>query len=86
MILIILPLILLIWRCAYWTVKLFASWFAQVGQTLKMAVVQTAYANGSSTHYLEETLKVFSFLIPGSFLQRLFTANLFTRKIKATII
>ncbi|KFU84489.1 Phosphoacetylglucosamine mutase, partial [Chaetura pelagica] len=31
---------------------------AKVGQTLKMAVVQTAYANGSSTHYLEETLKV----------------------------
>ncbi|NXW02091.1 AGM1 mutase, partial [Fregetta grallaria] len=31
---------------------------AKVGQTLKMAVVQTAYANGSSTRYLEETLKV----------------------------
>ncbi|XP_054051395.1 phosphoacetylglucosamine mutase isoform X2 [Rissa tridactyla] len=31
---------------------------AKVGQALKMAVVQTAYANGSSTHYLEETLKV----------------------------
>ncbi|NXI59324.1 AGM1 mutase, partial [Chloroceryle aenea] len=30
----------------------------KVGQTLKMAVVQTAYANGSSTRYLEETLKV----------------------------
>ncbi|XP_054051392.1 phosphoacetylglucosamine mutase isoform X1 [Rissa tridactyla] len=30
----------------------------KVGQALKMAVVQTAYANGSSTHYLEETLKV----------------------------
>ncbi|XP_035744440.1 phosphoacetylglucosamine mutase isoform X2 [Egretta garzetta] len=39
-------------------VKHFASWIAQVGQTLKMAVVQTAYANGSSTRYLEETLKV----------------------------
>ncbi|NXS39040.1 AGM1 mutase, partial [Balaeniceps rex] len=31
---------------------------AKVGQTLKMAVVQTAYANGSSTRYLKETLKV----------------------------
>ncbi|KFP02055.1 Phosphoacetylglucosamine mutase, partial [Calypte anna] len=31
---------------------------AKVGQTLKLAVVQTAYANGSSTRYLEETLKV----------------------------
>ncbi|NXT78875.1 AGM1 mutase, partial [Zapornia atra] len=31
---------------------------AKVGQTLQMAVVQTAYANGSSTRYLEETLKV----------------------------
>ncbi|NXF38469.1 AGM1 mutase, partial [Nyctibius bracteatus] len=31
---------------------------AKVGQTLTMAVVQTAYANGSSTRYLEETLKV----------------------------
>ncbi|NXQ82946.1 AGM1 mutase, partial [Nyctibius grandis] len=31
---------------------------AKVGHTLKMAVVQTAYANGSSTRYLEETLKV----------------------------
>ncbi|KFV42537.1 Phosphoacetylglucosamine mutase, partial [Tyto alba] len=31
---------------------------AKVGQTLRMAVVQTAYANGSSTRYLEETLKV----------------------------
>ncbi|XP_009702181.1 PREDICTED: phosphoacetylglucosamine mutase [Cariama cristata] len=31
---------------------------AKVGQPLKMAVVQTAYANGSSTRYLEETLKV----------------------------
>lgn len=41
------------------TVKCFASWFAQVGQTLKMAVVQTAYANGSSTRYLEETVQVF---------------------------
>ncbi|XP_074437387.1 phosphoacetylglucosamine mutase isoform X1 [Larus michahellis] len=30
----------------------------KVGQALKMAVVQTAYANGSSTRYLEETLKV----------------------------
>ncbi|XP_052637592.1 phosphoacetylglucosamine mutase isoform X2 [Harpia harpyja] len=31
---------------------------AKVGETLHMAVVQTAYANGSSTRYLEETLKV----------------------------
>uniref|UniRef100_G1NLV9 Phosphoacetylglucosamine mutase n=1 Tax=Meleagris gallopavo TaxID=9103 RepID=G1NLV9_MELGA len=31
---------------------------AKVGQTLKMAVVQTAYANGSSTRYLEETVQV----------------------------
>ncbi|NXH21680.1 AGM1 mutase, partial [Bucco capensis] len=31
---------------------------AKVGQTFQLAVVQTAYANGSSTHYLEETLKV----------------------------
>ncbi|XP_074902608.1 phosphoacetylglucosamine mutase [Buteo buteo] len=31
---------------------------AKVGETLNMAVVQTAYANGSSTRYLEETLKV----------------------------
>ncbi|KAI6071396.1 Phosphoacetylglucosamine mutase [Aix galericulata] len=31
---------------------------AKVGQTLKMAVIQTAYANGSSTRYLEETLQV----------------------------
>ncbi|NWH71138.1 AGM1 mutase, partial [Piaya cayana] len=31
---------------------------AKMGQTLQMAVVQTAYANGSSTRYLEETLKV----------------------------
>ncbi|KFP69834.1 Phosphoacetylglucosamine mutase, partial [Acanthisitta chloris] len=31
---------------------------AKVGQNYKMAVVQTAYANGSSTRYLEETLKV----------------------------
>ncbi|NXG54423.1 AGM1 mutase, partial [Hemiprocne comata] len=31
---------------------------AKVGQTFKMAVVQTAYANGSSTRYLQETLKV----------------------------
>uniref|UniRef100_A0A8C0JAH1 Phosphoglucomutase 3 n=1 Tax=Chelonoidis abingdonii TaxID=106734 RepID=A0A8C0JAH1_CHEAB len=31
---------------------------AQIGQTLKIAVVQTAYANGSSTRYLEETMKV----------------------------
>lgn len=30
----------------------------KIGQTLKMAVVQTAYANGSSTRYLEETMKV----------------------------
>ncbi|NWR92037.1 AGM1 mutase, partial [Furnarius figulus] len=31
---------------------------AKVKQNFKMAVVQTAYANGSSTRYLEETLKV----------------------------
>uniref|UniRef100_A0A8D0L3V9 Phosphoacetylglucosamine mutase n=1 Tax=Sphenodon punctatus TaxID=8508 RepID=A0A8D0L3V9_SPHPU len=31
---------------------------SKVGQTLTMAVVQTAYANGSSTRYLEETMKV----------------------------
>ncbi|NXG36401.1 AGM1 mutase, partial [Dromaius novaehollandiae] len=31
----------------------------KVEQTLKMAVIQTAYANGSSTRYLEETMKVF---------------------------
>ncbi|KAJ7396906.1 phosphoglucomutase 3 [Pitangus sulphuratus] len=31
---------------------------AKVRQNFKMAVVQTAYANGSSTRYLEETLKV----------------------------
>ncbi|NWV00528.1 AGM1 mutase, partial [Upupa epops] len=31
---------------------------AKVDQTLEMAVVQTAYANGSSTRYLEETLQV----------------------------
>ncbi|XP_061845453.1 phosphoacetylglucosamine mutase isoform X1 [Colius striatus] len=31
---------------------------AKVGQSLELAVVQTAYANGSSTRYLEETLKV----------------------------
>ncbi|NXY45458.1 AGM1 mutase, partial [Ceuthmochares aereus] len=31
---------------------------AKMGETLQMAVVQTAYANGSSTRYLEETLKV----------------------------
>ncbi|XP_034622013.1 phosphoacetylglucosamine mutase isoform X4 [Trachemys scripta elegans] len=30
----------------------------KIGQTLKMAVIQTAYANGSSTRYLEETMKV----------------------------
>ncbi|KFV77949.1 Phosphoacetylglucosamine mutase, partial [Struthio camelus australis] len=30
----------------------------KVEQALKMAVVQTAYANGSSTRYLEETMKV----------------------------
>ncbi|XP_025976821.1 phosphoacetylglucosamine mutase [Dromaius novaehollandiae] len=30
----------------------------KVEQTLKMAVIQTAYANGSSTRYLEETMKV----------------------------
>lgn len=81
----ILPFILLLWLCAYRTVKHFASWIAQVGQTLKMAVVQTAYANGSSTRYLEETLKVLSSFFPGSFLQMLFTANLFTSKINATV-
>ncbi|NXF91740.1 AGM1 mutase, partial [Eubucco bourcierii] len=31
---------------------------AKVGQSLALAVVQTAYANGSSTRYLQETLKV----------------------------
>ncbi|KFV76750.1 Phosphoacetylglucosamine mutase, partial [Dryobates pubescens] len=31
---------------------------AKVGQSFEMAVVQTAYANGSSTRYLEQTLKV----------------------------
>nr|XP_033795318.1 phosphoacetylglucosamine mutase [Geotrypetes seraphini] len=30
----------------------------KVGLNLKMAVIQTAYANGSSTRYLEETMKV----------------------------
>uniref|UniRef100_A0A3P8P3X6 Phosphoacetylglucosamine mutase n=1 Tax=Astatotilapia calliptera TaxID=8154 RepID=A0A3P8P3X6_ASTCA len=30
----------------------------QAGLDLKIAVVQTAYANGSSTHYLENTMKV----------------------------
>uniref|UniRef100_A0A673CFI6 Phosphoacetylglucosamine mutase n=1 Tax=Sphaeramia orbicularis TaxID=375764 RepID=A0A673CFI6_9TELE len=30
----------------------------QAGLNLKVAVVQTAYANGSSTHYLENTMKV----------------------------
>ncbi|XP_006797288.1 phosphoacetylglucosamine mutase [Neolamprologus brichardi] len=30
----------------------------QAGLNLKIAVVQTAYANGSSTHYLENTMKV----------------------------
>ncbi|XP_028296072.1 phosphoacetylglucosamine mutase [Gouania willdenowi] len=30
----------------------------QVGLDLKIAVVQTAYANGSSTHYLEDTMKL----------------------------
>ncbi|XP_068609666.1 phosphoacetylglucosamine mutase [Brachionichthys hirsutus] len=32
--------------------------FTQVGLNLNVAVVQTAYANGSSTHYLEDTMKV----------------------------
>ncbi|XP_068198391.1 phosphoacetylglucosamine mutase isoform X1 [Antennarius striatus] len=32
--------------------------FTQVGLNLKVAVVQTAYANGSSTNYLEDTMKV----------------------------
>ncbi|NXN92656.1 AGM1 mutase, partial [Rhinopomastus cyanomelas] len=31
---------------------------AKVGQTLEMAVVQTAYANGSATRYLQDTLQV----------------------------
>ncbi|NXG49539.1 AGM1 mutase, partial [Psilopogon haemacephalus] len=31
---------------------------AKVGQSLVLAVVQTAYANGSSTRYLQDTLKV----------------------------
>lgn len=30
----------------------------QAGLDLKMGVVQTAYANGSSTRYLEDTMKV----------------------------
>lgn len=30
----------------------------QTGLDLTMAVVQTAYANGSSTHYLQDTMKV----------------------------
>ena len=30
----------------------------QAGLDLNIAVVQTAYANGSSTQYLEETMKV----------------------------
>ncbi|KAF0023320.1 hypothetical protein F2P81_023950 [Scophthalmus maximus] len=30
----------------------------QAGLDLKIAVVQTAYANGSSTHYLEDTMKL----------------------------
>ncbi|XP_044232537.1 phosphoacetylglucosamine mutase [Thunnus albacares] len=30
----------------------------EAGLDLKIAVVQTAYANGSSTHYLEDTMKV----------------------------
>ncbi|CAI5769762.1 phosphoacetylglucosamine mutase isoform X1 [Podarcis lilfordi] len=30
----------------------------KAGQTLSFAVIQTAYANGSSTRYLEETMKV----------------------------
>lgn len=36
----------------------FLPWNAQAGLDLKIAVVQTAYANGSSTHYLENTMKV----------------------------
>ncbi|XP_061667551.1 phosphoacetylglucosamine mutase [Syngnathoides biaculeatus] len=32
--------------------------FMQAGLNLKIAVVQTAYANGSSTRYLEDTVKV----------------------------
>lgn len=40
--------------------KLFlnTSLHTQAGLDLKIAVVQTAYANGSSTHYLEKTMKV----------------------------
>lgn len=33
-----------------------------------MAVVQTAYANGNSTRYLQETLKVFSMFFLASLL------------------
>lgn len=32
--------------------------FVQVGESLNIGVVQTAYANGSSTRYLEEVMKV----------------------------
>lgn len=32
--------------------------YAQAGLNLKIAVVQTAYANGSSTDYLENTMNV----------------------------
>lgn len=38
--------------------EFFLPWNAQAGLELKIAVVQTAYANGSSTHYLENTMKV----------------------------
>lgn len=34
------------------------SFLFQAGLDLKIAVVQTAYANGSSTHYLEDTMQV----------------------------
>ena len=32
--------------------------FTQAGLDLEIGVVQTAYANGSSTKYLEDTMKV----------------------------
>uniref|UniRef100_A0A8C0XEM4 phosphoacetylglucosamine mutase n=1 Tax=Castor canadensis TaxID=51338 RepID=A0A8C0XEM4_CASCN len=32
----------------------------EIGESLNLCVVQTAYANGSSTQYLEEVMKVFS--------------------------
>ncbi|XP_074920660.1 phosphoacetylglucosamine mutase [Chelonoidis abingdonii] len=49
------PPLVFFYVCA---IKPFTFPSAQIGQTLKIAVVQTAYANGSSTRYLEETMKV----------------------------